>query len=105
MSAPCDSPTAGQPIPFQPTPIKTLVLDMDGITSISRLWLNGDHRRCRLCPECTATEAAGAAMCLKATDEPVQPERAALYSTFGTESCDGESGSGVSRPDLLRLAR
>lgn len=65
---------------IQPTPTATMVVEHGGITAIARLWADGDHRRCRLCPSCHADDSG---LCLIAVGAMVIDSEAELYSLRG----------------------
>jgi hypothetical protein len=68
--------TATIPIFTQPTPTTTIVSRKRGMTSIARLWADGDEAKCRLCPSCRAADG----MCLVTTTRPVADDDAELFA-------------------------
>lgn len=65
---------------LQPYPVSMAVCENNGITAIARLWADGDHRRCRLCAACHATEDG---LCLVTTQTKVADVDLELYSLRG----------------------
>jgi hypothetical protein len=65
---------------IQPIPIRTLVGRLNGVTAITRIWDDGDHLKCRLCPACDASTEG---VCTVQTTETVPDSDAELYSLRG----------------------
>ena len=65
---------------MQPLPIRTLVGRLNGVTAIIRIWDDGDHRKCRLCQAC---DASNEGICTIQTTEQVLDSQAELYSLRG----------------------
>lgn len=65
---------------IQPLPAATMLVEHNGVTAIARMWVDGDHRRCRLCPSCHATDNG---LCLITVTRPVGDSEADLYSLRG----------------------
>lgn len=65
---------------LQPYPAATMLVEHNGVTAIARMWVDGDHRRCRLCPSCHATDNG---LCLITVTRPVGDSEADLYSLRG----------------------
>lgn len=66
-------------IRIQPTPYQTLPAYLNGQTSISRLWRDGEPERCQLCEACRAS----ANNCLVVVPFIVDREDTPLFSTRG----------------------
>jgi hypothetical protein len=64
----------------QPYPVSMAVCENNGVTAIARLWADGDHRRCRLCPTCHADDSG---LCLVTTLTKVADDDLELYSLRG----------------------
>jgi hypothetical protein len=64
-----------------PRPIGFHVLQRDGRTNIARSWIAEDARRCRLCPQCTATinDDGKTAMCLLSVPGTIDMNVAEMY--------------------------
>jgi hypothetical protein len=60
---------------IQPTPIETRVARNRGVTGIVRFWSGNDAAKCRLCPECSASDG----VCFIMTTEPVEDDEADLF--------------------------
>jgi hypothetical protein len=65
---------------IQPEPITTLLGRFDGVTSITRLWKNGDQAGCNLCERCTCSLTG---VCNIQTTEIVSEQEAPLYDLRG----------------------
>ena len=72
-------------IAIQPSPALTAVRCLDGYSAVTRVWANGDHRRCLLCDRCDAVQGTSGAICTVIVDRPVTVDDGALYSTRGYE--------------------
>lgn len=72
-------------IRLQPIPIRTTINELNGVTAITRVWADGDARRCRLCDACcvinTGIDRVG--ICTIQTDQSVSDGEAPLFSSRG----------------------
>lgn len=49
------------------------------MTAIARRWEGGEHRRCRLCRECSIAAEYGSATCVVWAEGGVEDDEAPLY--------------------------
>jgi hypothetical protein len=83
-------------LPIQPEPIGTLVshywtADGECISALSRLWQDGDTRRCLLCDECSATHSLN--FCQLQVRQYVPLESGSLFCSRGLVFADFEDGA------------
>lgn len=82
-----------QPFPRQTKP-SYLQVNGQCVTSMARVWENGDEARCRLCVECTAEDG----LCLITVIAHVPRESCPLFSTLGLRKQGALAGGEVRGP-------